>query len=74
MTSTPLTPVMGGELVRVRLGGGKDLPPEVGQAHPVPAPAADQQLSLEILFQVLDLRGRGGGADADVAAERRQGG
>jgi hypothetical protein len=69
----PALSLVGGELINVKLGDCEDFLAEVGEPHPVPALAADQQLPLEVLFQVLELRGQRGGKDADRTRKRRQG-
>lgn len=48
------------EQISEREGRGQDLFPEVGQAHPVPALATDQELPPQIALQVLELHGHRG--------------
>jgi CubicO group peptidase (beta-lactamase class C family) len=46
--------------VAERAGSGQNILTEVGQTHPVPALAADQELPAQVSLQVLQLQGHGG--------------
>lgn len=60
------------ELAGVRAGHGQDVLAEVSQPHPVSALPADQELPLEVSFQLLNLRGQCVRGDVRVAAVRRR--
>jgi len=60
--------VSGAEVSCVGPGHGQDLLAEAGQSHPVPELAADQELSLEVSFQSLELWSHRRRGHAGVAA------
>ncbi|NIY65529.1 ABC transporter [Streptomyces malaysiensis] len=62
------------QLVGVRLLGGHDLLAQAGELHRVLDAAADQELAVQVLFQLADLQGHRARIEVRVAGERCEGG